>query len=629
MAIISQDFEKIMSSGDKAQISLYGDLLGKLTSEAKAAKAEGRAPDLAGIMKEFDEKLNPREQSVSPAKVELRPVAELKPKLLNEVQREQIDERTRKAQGELVLDVASTGVINSNSQRIRNLSERALNNEFYQEKATEVASNLESVLDDIKELKMTKHIGHANKKRIEKMFDDVYSINQKIVEGKSISPEEFMKLEEFSELVMNSLSAENQDTKNALAHYTNTLNNLVHKVNDTEQVLDDKKVKYNETVQSVADSSVRLNEAISKLSGDQKSAFTSVLSYLSVDYENILANGNEVQITLYSALMEKLIAEAEAAKAEGREPDLSGIMKEYNDIMAWVKGEKAEEGTPQYEAELQRLKSFIGDDKFAYLESLYNNEQAHGNKDSKNIDDINDNPDATKGLKDKSGSNKVDGPGSKPPSMASWLSTKVAEPVKGSEDRDIMRIGEDIIKDAETITLDMINRAFENEAFRDAFKDFGKSVKELNKSRNELTVAYNNNTQAINDLRGFMTENNIFDKLDQEFFKNMEIQIAMDQAINEFIENAEMLMELLNFDFDSSDPLMVSLLEKFRQIISTLDVDLRAEMSDAINKKLIDVNFLRKQKENMDSEDRRDNFWQKLLEEFNSSKEVEAPKIVA
>lgn len=168
--------------------------------------------------------------------------------------------------------------------------------------------------------------------------------------------------------------------------------------------------------------------------------------------------------------------------------------------------------------------------------------------------------------------------------------------------------------------IDKLSSTFKsNPNFGSKIDNIVNQFSDLRTSQNELL----NNYKQVNSFQKKLEELLLSDS-----FKNVINNIKKDESnlddkyinelVNTYIEEANTLENMLNLEIKVEDDPMVSLLESFRKIITTLDLDTRKLNTDKANAKSIDQYFMTSSKEQRESREKSDSinkeFVQSMLE---------------
>ncbi|MFN8577616.1 MAG: hypothetical protein U0354_12235 [Candidatus Sericytochromatia bacterium] len=267
-------------------------------------------------------------------------------------------------------------------------------------------------------------------------------------------------------------------------------------------------------------------------------------------YNEALQSGDVKKIAMYSALMEKVLAKIREGKTEEQEKatgktlgqDIADLITEYDNLVADFFKEGLD--SKQKEEILKRLEIYLGKERFELIinSSTSNPEQNRTSSGGVAVKPSSD--DVFNSMRNSLGNKTPDGKIAKPSSL---ISNEMKEGLSKISSKDITKLFKNNPN---------LKKAFDN--FEEATKRFLKIQAELSNLLNKL--------------------NNIFIK---PIKKADFIQDNLREVIKELIEKIEIMEQNLDLEIHTNrdDTTIVTLLQKFRDIINKLDLQTRENIS--------------------------------------------------
>jgi hypothetical protein len=349
--------------------------------------------------------------------------------------------------------------------------------------------------------------------------------------------------------------------------------------------------KYLSESKNVNNCATQLQIEIKKLRPEQQNGFTKTISELLEKYEIALKSGDVTKIAMYSALIEKILARVREGKTEEQEKntgktigqDISDLITEYDNLVN--RSFSSDDKTI-----LDDLKKYLGEDRYNLILNSAKKEQNSQNYEGsnnvskgKNDDDI-----VLNHIRNSIGVKTSDGKITKP------------KPIISNELKQEL---------SKVTSRNMIDLFKNNPDFKKAFDNFEESNKKFIDAQ-------------INLSRFLIKINDIFVKPNK---KDDFVEQNLREELRKLIEKVEIMEENLNLDVNIGETTIVTLLEKFRDIINKLDIDTRNNISKRIESLLISQRndlYIRDMKLRLESLDKA------KIELNNIIKEIKEEKII-
>jgi hypothetical protein len=323
--------------------------------------------------------------------------------------------------------------------------------------------------------------------------------------------------------------------------------------------------KFIQTSQKVTSNLDTLIDAIGN--SKNKNSLTDSLRDIMAKYKEALASGDKQLIALYSGLIDKITNQINNG-ATGAQ--IAETMKQYNNLVT-----KIYDNNASSEEVNNELKAFLGDELYNVFISdlsdsptVFSGGEGGGGTVSPmsnggNKPEGNDEQGGQGGKKPNGGNNKDGNP------IDILRARANKEPGKPRP----MKFDGNDIKKIEVMTSTEIKQVIES------IPGLKEGLKELEKINKELIKDQINLFNFTNDQK--ILSSNINPEKDS-------VQDNIKERIRKLIENAEIMEQNLNLEFETGDTTIVSLLEKFRDIITKLDMDSKNNALKSLESILID-----------------------------------------
>lgn len=310
------------------------------------------------------------------------------------------------------------------------------------------------------------------------------------------------------------------DSKN---HHKSTFNSLLdtsEKVIGGENVFNE---KYTKATKKVDRSITNLNNEIENLPPNKRNGFTRALGVLMRKYQIALDSGNEVQVAMYAALLDKIINAIKEGKSG---EDIDNIIANYDKLVRSLSSKNLTD-----EQKIELIKDYVGDKVFAFLKDA---------SDDK-LNEKNNTPQY---------SNRF------------FVSQVIKDLGVNLDTNDNINFHEPLLTDLERQDLrkttfsqikDVLDKVPNFKKALESFEISNRELIDIQKKLGEVII----NSKILNNKSNQAQEENIRER------------------INDLIKNAESLEDNLNLDIEIGEVTINSLLEKFREIIIKLDLDIR------------------------------------------------------
>jgi hypothetical protein len=414
--------------------------------------------------------------------------------------------------------------------------------------------NQENIINKMNEMskQYTGSVENTNNSRLIKVADQLINYKKSL---KNLSNEE---IEQFKNIITtfketNSLSTEQMselknitskiDDSNRNKELFNSLINISEQIKNGEDVFNDKYIYATKKVDRAIST---LNSEIDKIPTEQRNGFTKSLGTLMRNYQKALDSGNEVQIVMYSSLLEKI---TNAVKEGKSGEDIEKLIAEYEELT-----KNLSSSSLSNKDKIDLIKNYIGEERFSFVKESIEKNKSNSTQGKK---EDNSYTNQTQEKKDEDIIHEfVIGLGASIDDKGNIIPPK---PLLDKKQR------EELIN----TTADEIIKTMKNlPDFKKAFYDFISANKDFIQIQKNLGNLINSSNILINSTNKVLDEN-------------------IKQKIDELIKNAELLEEKLDLEIESSDSNIVTLLEKFRDIITTLDIDIRNNILKNIESILI------------------------------------------
>ncbi|MFN8578984.1 MAG: hypothetical protein U0354_19320 [Candidatus Sericytochromatia bacterium] len=388
---------------------------------------------------------------------------------------------------------------------------------------------------------------------------EIDQIIGKVVGGEPLNLSELNQLKKFSDLII-----ENSDKLGIKKEVFVELNKLITGVQVATEKYDIKKKEFMKNTEIVNQKLDSLVQIISDPSLKLDSNFVEMLQLLRQRYKGIIASGNPALIAMFSTYIDKVIKTVEDIKS-GKQTDPTIFRKLHNDYDKFVDTlfkYLSENKVPSKD----EIKQYMGELADSFIDMLNNDFLPDVKTDNKN-------------------------------NNSSYLSNM----------KDMMKMTSNEISSMSKVSLSSVRKAMENDKVFQAMSDMSNSIKSLKISFDELNQARKELEEANKKLISFISSKEFKAELSKVSNGNDLLSRVISDAVRESIEKAEELEDLLNLEIDTNDiPTIVDLLQKFRDIISKLDVDLKKIQQEEEASKNIDKNYLNSVKENKDRQEKLD-----------------------
>lgn len=328
--------------------------------------------------------------------------------------------------------------------------------------------------------------------------------------------------------------------------------------------------RFEATAQAASDKLAEVEAAINN--SPNKNAFTEQLASLSSAYRQAIESGNPRMIALYSSLMDKVL---DSVKNNGSGKDIADIFSKYQNVVDAVKNSGTGRGTPARREAIRLMRDFLGPEAFEALKRNRVSDRGGSNSPTENggmgIRSLSEgsgtNTDHSEDDFDLDESSDVTNP-----SMNAY--SDPTETIDGSDESVIEGFQEDFnnLETQGTPPFEFSEEDYSEiaEMSADDIKQAINSIPGLNDMLKELHVL---NNQLIKDqvkLLNYEYE----DSIGVSTYSEESSEHILNEKVNETIAEADRLEAELNLEIEKGEDVS-SLLSRFREIISNLDLDLR------------------------------------------------------
>jgi hypothetical protein len=411
----------------------------------------------------------------------------------------------------------------------------------------------------------------------------------------------------------------------------------VKKLKDTEEKLIESRHEFNAVADDAQQQVYNLDKKIKELKGKffKSSNDTNTINTLEAilgNYVRISNSGNRENMALYAIFLK---SELEYIESGGNDPkQVKLMMGKYNSI-AVILNEFNEYGSLTPDARdifFNHLKSLgAGPEGIKLFENYFNSKPANAATNPATFNFVDDTPQPEKrvivdvGYAEKMPfdmegishvkpgiapplSNETEivveyGPSPKHEKLPLFTDEQLEEAGKGNYSPEIIQaLLPEIRKTVEK--LDKVPVA--------AFK-VSENYAEKLKNLNDL----NKQSPAVSNILY-----NLSDSIKEDIIRYRKSQAVIEQIVVKLVQYADQLQEELDLSVDGSAASIGALLDKFRAIISELDINTRDMIYKKLAMKLIDDSFSKFLKENKDKLNNQESTKEMMLKVFSDSKEV-------
>lgn len=411
-----------------------------------------------------------------------------------------------------------------------------------------------SLTESLNKVEKASLLGSNNLKEIDEIIG-------KVVLGEPLSLTELNQLKKFSDMVI-----QNSDKLGIKKEVFVELNKLITGVQVASEKYNIKKKDFLKNAEIVNQKLDNLVQIISDPKLKLDSNFVEMLQLLRQRYKGIIASGNPALITMFSTYIDKVIQTVGDIKT-GKQTDPTIFRKLHNDYDKFVDTlfkYLSENKVPSKD----EIKQYMGELADSFIDMINN--------------DILPNVKTNKDINTSSGN---------------YLSNIKA----------MMKFSLNEISSMSKVSLSSVRKAMENNNIAQSMSDMSSSIKALKLNFNELSQARKELEEANKKLISFISSAEFKSEFSKVSNGNELLSKVISDAVRESIERADELEELLNLEVNTDDiPTIVDLLQKFRDIISKLDVDLKNIQKEEETSKNIDKKYLNSVKENKDRQEKLD-----------------------
>lgn len=360
----------------------------------------------------------------------------------------------------------------------------------------------------------------------------------------------------------------NKEDRKAFISSFNSMINNIDNLNKGQQL----EQQFVDTSNKVSNKLTTLIDSINK--SPNKSPLTESLKDIMIKYNEALASGDKKLIALYSALIDKLTT---AINNGASGEDIAKILTDYNNLVT-----RMYDPSISSEQVNKELKEFLGDDLYKVFVSDVRGVAAKGeNKKPQG---------GTTGKTGSQGGNSSGGISINPNTNPNQTQTETNNEEQGEDNAeenpiDIMRaeaardpqkprptvIPTEYVDQIRVMTSEDVKNVIENVA------DLSEGLKELQGINRELI-------QSQIELYNFNQSVVISVKVDEKD----PVRDNIKENVRKIIENVEKMESELDLEVRQGETTIVTLLQKFREIINQLDLDSRNNIKKMIDSYLID-----------------------------------------
>lgn len=403
---------------------------------------------------------------------------------------------------------------------------------------------------------------------------------------KNVAPEELEKINNIIKDITSQAGAEKL-TENDL----NYLKDFAKNVNAPGKLSDKKQVEalasniikirnkeevysenYTNSAKQVSSSITNLQEEIGKIPPNKQNGFTRTIGILANKYQEALNSGDAAKVAVYSTLMNNI---TQAVKEGKSGADIENIIANYDNLTNTI----FDESRP-IEERTQLIKDYIGVEQYNLVKERVRQDKAE-----------------TTGTTDRS----VESHGSREsgeirafatPDHGSESASRPSVEVTGAEVLASFQksIGTETVNGKLVPPPPTLNNTQKQELRRTTAKDIQRTLQEVPSFRK----AFENFAQANIKFVAVQKEIGNFIIFTNKANENLESKFTIDKVLNELInesiKNANEMEEKLNLSVDDTGSI-VPLLEKFRDIISKLDMDSKENIKKTLEASGISNSF--------------------------------------
>ncbi|MFN8576373.1 MAG: hypothetical protein U0354_05910 [Candidatus Sericytochromatia bacterium] len=360
----------------------------------------------------------------------------------------------------------------------------------------------------------------------------------------------------------------NKEDRKAFISSFNSMINNIDNLNKGQQL----EQQFVDTSNKVSNKLINLIDAINK--SPNKSPLTESLKKIMSKYNEALASGDKKLIALYSALIDKLTT---AINNGASGEDIAKILTDYNNLVT-----RMYDPSISSEQVNKELKEFLGDDLYKVFVSDVRGVAAKGeNKKPQG---------GTTGKTGSQGGNSSGGISINSNTNPNQTQTETNNEEQGEDNAeenpiDIMRAeaARDPQKPRPTVIpteyVDQI-RVMTSEDVKNVIE----SVADLSEGLKELQGINRELIQSQIELYNFNQSVVISVKVDEKD----PVRDNIKENVRKIIENVEKMESELDLEVRQGETTIVTLLQKFREIINQLDLDSRNNIKKMIDSYLID-----------------------------------------
>lgn len=427
----------------------------------------------------------------------------------------------------------------------------------------------------------------------------------------SFSTDDITKLNNFLETGINNNSFQGLASRSDLE----TLSTLLTNMNNAQlRVQQAKGDFYLRSVEDIKTTTTQLRDLLSSKPNNQ---FANVAVKLLGDYEKVLSSGNPAAIAIYKRMMDRFF---EAANKGESGQALEKIISEYNEVQQSISS-----GNPDAK---NQIRSFLGEETFNQLTPVlteYYADKKVGNADPEINGQMSVNNFVNPTI-------NISEPETDIESQKPSDSTQEVSHVTQSNNPWNSFIAEQ--SNPQTAILPSYNKPFMDNVSKISSDDVKEVVNEIpgfKDKLNDWVKASDNFDVKLEDYSQALIERDkAYKQLNDQIVKIFvnppsESNEREYDPVSESIELAEKLERELSLDVDSGSASIVPLLEKFREIITTCDKDMRDVIKNMLERDNISKNFRKSQLDMEQRLEKLDEAKAEMLKIFNEA--IENKKI--
>lgn len=421
---------------------------------------------------------------------------------------------------------------------------------------------------------------------ISQLKQKVQSILSSVTVIKNVAPEELEKINNIIKDITSQAGAEKltEADLNYLKDFAKNVN-APGKLSDKKQVealatniikIRNKEELYSEnytnSAKQVSSSITNLQEEIGKIPPSKQNGFTNTIGILANKYQEALNSGDAAKVAVYSTLINNITQAVRQGKSGD---DIEKIIFNYENLINTV----FDDSKP-IEQRTQLLKDYIGEEQYSLVKEMARQNKAETTGMSARSVENHDSR--------ESGDRELS-----TPEHSELGSSRPAVEVTDAE--VLVSFQRSLGKENSDGKLQppppILNDTQKQELRKTTAKDIQRTLQEVPSFRKAFENFAQTNTRFVavqKEMGSFITFTN---KTNEDLESKFTIDKVLNELINESIKNANELEENLNLSVDDQSASIVPLLEKFRNIISKLDMDSKENLKKTLEASGISNSF--------------------------------------